>query len=48
MRFYNTAMYCKATGMWPSRPQQPDDGGVVHHLLVPNSWIEKETRQKDG
>ena len=40
-------MYYKATGMWPSRPQQPDDGVVVHHLLAPSNWSrERKTAKK--
>ena len=38
VRVYNTAMYCKMNGLWPSRPQQPDDGVIVHHLFAPNNW----------
>lgn len=41
VRFYDTAMYCKMTGMWPSRPQQPDDGMVIHHLFAPNNWSQE-------
>ena len=47
MKFYNTAMYCKTTGMWPSRPQQPDDGVGTHHLVDPdNPSREIQMKQK--
>ena len=47
MRFYDTTMYCKTTGMWPSRPQQPDDGVGIHRLVNPDdSSREGRTEKK--